>query len=74
MEETKHIKINDYNYPLPEERIAKFPLPVRDQSKLLVYRKGEISETVFTSLPNYLESGSLMIFKPAFISVKRQVP
>lgn len=62
MEEIKHIKINDYNYPLPEERIAKFPLPVRDQSKLLVYRKGEISETVFTSLPNYLESGSLMIF------------
>lgn len=62
MEETKHIKINDYNYPLPEERIARFPLPVRDQSKLLVYRKGEISETVFTSLPNYLESGSLMIF------------
>ena len=62
MEETKHIKINDYNYPLPEERIAKFPLPVRDQSKLLVYGKGEISETVFTSLPNYLESGSLMIF------------
>ncbi len=62
MEETKHIKINDYNYPLPEERIAKFPLPVRDQSKLLVYRKGEISETVFTSLPNYLESDSLMIF------------
>lgn len=62
MEETKHIKINDYNYPLPEERIAKFPLPVRDQSKLLVYRKGEISETVFTSLPNYLESGSLIIF------------
>ena len=62
MEETKHIKINDYNYPLPEERIAKFPLPVRDQSKLLVYRKGEISETVFTSLPNYLESGSLTIF------------
>lgn len=62
MEETKHIKINDYNYPLPEERIAKFPLPVRDQSKLLVYRKGEISETVFTSLPNYLDAGSLMIF------------
>ena len=34
MEETKHIKISDYNYPLPDERIAKFPLPVRDQSKL----------------------------------------
>lgn len=62
MEETKHIKISDYNYPLPDERIAKFPLPVRDQSKLLVYRHGEISETRFTSLPDYLETGELMIF------------
>ena len=62
MEETKHIHISDYNYPLPDERIAKFPLPVRDQSKLLVYRHGEVSETVFTSLPEYLEPGQLMIF------------
>lgn len=62
MEETKHIKISDYNYPLPDERIAKFPLPVRDQSKLLVYRHGEVSETRFTSLPDYLETGELMIF------------
>lgn len=62
MEETKHIHISDYNYPLPDERIAKFPLPVRDQSKLLVYRHGEVSETIFTSLPDYLESGQLMIF------------
>lgn len=62
MEETKHIKISDYNYPLPDERIAKFPLPVRDQSKLLVYRHGKVSETRFTSLPDYLEAGELMIF------------
>lgn len=62
MEETKHIHISDYNYPLPDERIAKFPLPVRDQSKLLIYRHGEVSETVFTSLPEYLEPGQLMIF------------
>lgn len=62
MEETKHIKISDYNYPLPDERIAKFPLPVRDQSKLLVYHHGEVSETRFTSLPDYLEAGELMIF------------
>ena len=62
MEETKHIKISDYNYPLPDERIAKFPLPVRDQSKLLVYRHGEVSETRFTSLPDYLEAGELMVF------------
>lgn len=62
MEETKHIKISDYNYPLPDDRIAKFPLPIRDHSKLLVYRHGEISETVFTSLPDYIDAGSLMIF------------
>ena len=62
MEDTRHIKINDFNYPLPDERIAKFPLPVRDQSKLLVYRHGEVSEDKFTSLPDYLEQGELMIF------------
>ena len=62
MEDTKHIHISDYNYNLPDERIAKFPLPVRDQSKLLVYRNGEISETRFTSLPEYDEPGTLMIF------------
>ncbi|MEG2573301.1 MAG: S-adenosylmethionine:tRNA ribosyltransferase-isomerase [Bacteroides sp.] len=62
MEETKHIKISEYNYPLPDERIAKFPLLIRDQSKLLVYRQGRINEDVFTSLPNYLTAGSLMIF------------
>lgn len=58
----KHIRISEFNYPLPEERIAKFPLPVRDQSKLLVYRHGEVTEDRFTSLPDYLPAGSLMIF------------
>lgn len=62
MEDTKHIKISEYNYPLPDERIAKFPLAVRDQSKLLVYRQGEVSEDTFTALPEYLEQGELMIF------------
>lgn len=61
-ENLKHIRISEYNYPLPDERIAKFPLPVRDQSKLLIYRHGEVSEDVFTSLPEYLPAGSLMIF------------
>ena len=61
-ENPKHIRISEYNYPLPEERIAKFPLPVRDQSKLLVYRQGEVTEDVFTSLPKYLAKDSLMIF------------
>lgn len=62
MEETKHIKISEFNYLLPDERIAKFPLSVRDQSKLLVYNHGEISETQFTSLPELIPAGSLMIF------------
>lgn len=62
MNDTRHIKISEFDYPLPDERIAKFPLPVRDQSKLLVYRHGEVSRDVFTSLPSYLPSGSLMIF------------
>ncbi|WP_294617890.1 S-adenosylmethionine:tRNA ribosyltransferase-isomerase [uncultured Bacteroides sp.] len=61
-EDPRHIKISEFNYPLPDGRIAKFPLPVRDQSKLLVYRHGEISETVFTSLPDCLPADSLMIF------------
>ena len=61
-ENPKHIHISEYNYPLPDERIAKFPLPVRDQSKLLVYRHGEVTEDIFTSLPEYLPKGSLMIF------------
>ncbi|WP_353329851.1 S-adenosylmethionine:tRNA ribosyltransferase-isomerase [Bacteroides sedimenti] len=62
MKETKHIKISEFNYPLPDERIAKFPLSVRDQSKLLVYNHGEISETQFTSLPDLIPADSLMIF------------
>ena len=61
-EDPKHIHISEYNYPLSDERIAKFPLAVRDQSKLLVYRHGEVSEDVFTSLPDYLPKGSLMVF------------
>ncbi len=62
MEETKHIRISDYNYPLPDEKIAKFPLKERDSSKLLVYKQGNIEEKVFSSLPEYIEHGSLMIF------------
>lgn len=62
MTETKKIRIADYNYPLPDNRIAKFPLPQRDSSKLLIYNKGVVTEDVFTSLPNYLPKGALMIF------------
>ncbi len=62
IEETKQIQIKDFNYDLPDCRIAKFPLPERDSSKLLVYRHGKVSEDVFTSLPSYLPQGELMVF------------
>lgn len=62
MQDPKHIHIADYNYPLPDERIAKYPKTNRDESKLLIYRKGEIKEDVFYNLPNYLEQGELMVF------------
>lgn len=60
--DTKHIHISDYNYPLPDERIAKFPLEQRDHSKLLLYKHGEVSEDLFYNLPDYLPSGALMVF------------
>ena len=58
----KHIHISDYQYPLPDERIAKFPIAQRDHSKLLVYRHGEVGEDVFYHLPDYLPKDSLMVF------------
>ena len=60
--ETKKIQISDYNYPLPEERIAKFPMAERDHSKLLVYNQGEVGEDVFYNLPKHLPEGALMVF------------
>jgi S-adenosylmethionine:tRNA ribosyltransferase-isomerase len=62
MIDPKHIRISDYQYPLPDERIAKFPIAQRDHSKLLVYRHGEVGEDVFYHLPDYLPKGSLMVF------------
>lgn len=59
---TKEIHISDYNYPLPDERIAKFPIAQRDHSKLLVYDKGNVSEDVFYRLPEHLPQGALMVF------------
>ena len=59
---TQQITIEDYNYSLPDERIAKFPLPKRDESKLLLYRDGKVSESVFKHITDYLPEGSLMVF------------
>ena len=62
MTDPRHIHISDYNYPLPDECIAKFPMARRDHSKLLIYRKGEVGEDLFYNLPNHLPEGALMVF------------
>ncbi len=59
---TKSININDYNYPLPDERIAKFPLEKRENSKLLVYKDNKIAERNFFNLSEVVPSGSLLVF------------
>jgi len=56
------IHIEDYNYSLPDEKIAKYPLSERDMSKLLQYKDGVVSEHRFISLPELLEEESIMVF------------
>ncbi len=56
------IRIEDYNYHLPDERIAKYPLAERDSSKLLRYRDGKVDEFVFRQIPELLPSESVMVF------------
>lgn len=56
------IKINDYTYHLPDDRIAKFPLEHRDASKLLQYKDGEVSDFIFTDIPELLPSNAMMVF------------
>ena len=58
----KQINISDYNYNLPDERIAKFPLEKRDSSKLLTYVSGNVSTNVFSSLPEILPENSCLVF------------
>lgn len=60
--EMKPIYIADYNYPLPDERIAKYPLPQRDHSKLLVYRDGKVTEDRFYNVGDYIAPHSLLIY------------
>ena len=56
------IYIDDYDYSLPDERIAKYPLPQRDASKLLVYKNGAISESVFSKLSAFMPQNALMLY------------
>lgn len=59
--DAKHISISDYNYTLPDERIARFPVEPRDHSRLLVYNRGTITDAHFHELADYLTPGSLMV-------------
>ena len=54
--------IADFNYPLPDERIAKYPLPERDHSKLLIYRDGAVSEDYFFNVGEYINPSALLIY------------
>ena len=58
----RHIDINDFNYELPDERIAKFPLEERASSKLLIYDNGEIRQSNFRNVAEYLPEGAMLVF------------
>ena len=62
IKEVQNISIEDYNYPLPDERIAKYPLGERDASKLLVLKNGELTSSHFKNINNFLPKDSLLIF------------
>ena len=61
-EEIAHLSISRFHYHLPEEKIARYPLPQRDASKLLLYDEGEIQSAHFIDLPQQLPEGSLLLF------------
>jgi len=60
--EQNPIFIDEFDYPLPDERIAKYPLPQRDSSKLLVYKGGQISESRFSSVADFLPENALLVY------------
>ena len=60
--EIRNIRIEDYNYPLPDERIAKHPLAQREMCKLLTYRNGTIGEGLFRDLPSLLPADSMLVY------------
>lgn len=58
----QQLSINDFTYELPEEKIARFPLEIRDESKLLIYKNGKIIDDIYAHLPLYLPEKSFLIF------------
>lgn len=58
----KELSITDFTYELPDERIARYPLAERDQSKLLIYSNGQLSETIYAALAEHIPANSLLVF------------
>ena len=58
----ENIRIEDYTYNLPDERIAKYPIEQRDLSKLLIYNKGKLEKNVFNHIHQYVDSKSTLVF------------
>jgi len=58
----KYLSINDFDYTLPEDKIAIYPLQKRDQSKLLIYKNGNISEDVYKNISGHLPENSFLVF------------
>lgn len=61
LDQVQQIRIEDYSYTLPEERIARYPLPQRDASRLLRYSAGQIADAQFCDLPEYLPEGTVLV-------------
>ena len=62
MQHPSDISILDFTYDLPQEKIATYPLSKRDESKLLVYKSGEIQENIFKNIGTFLAKGTLLVF------------
>ena len=62
MVDLSHLRRSDFHYDLPENYIARYPLPVRDQSRLLVYQDGNIHHNAFHQLSDFLPANSLLVF------------
>lgn len=62
MDQVQNISILDYTYPLEDGQIASYGLPQRDQSRLLIWRNGELTDEKFSNLPNYLPEKSMLVF------------